>query len=423
MDKPLFVPMTMALPLVMTDEAAKRQGEVALNALWASRCKYRFTLGPKYLYLSPTDVITVGGKSMRITAIHYRGLMMEVTAESEDGGNYQSAAVADSLELAPPDLNIDTYMPSLLLLQLPTIEAGYQSSAGIYAALYGRPAQYRGGTVRKSTDGGATWADAAIFDSTTTARVGVCEAALGSGDPAILDYTRSLSVDFSAVEYAPASVTDAQLWAGGNLAAVGGAAGWEIVQFKTATQVSGYRYTLTGLRRGLYGTGWMVGAHAANESIVMLEGRPGLRRVGVTVNQAMLIQASTPYVIGSAQGLTPSGVSLEPYAPAGVNASRNSSRDLIIRWSRCDRMEFEDSDLSDYREECPQSEASESYEIEIRNAGDTAAVRTLTATTNTVTYTAANQTTDFGSIQNSIKVRVYQMSATAGRGYAAAATL
>ena len=89
-DKPLFVPMTMALPMVMTDEAAKRQGEVALNALWASRCKYRFTLGPKYLYLSPTDVITVGGKSMRITAIHYRGLMMEVTAESEDGGNYRA---------------------------------------------------------------------------------------------------------------------------------------------------------------------------------------------------------------------------------------------------------------------------------------------------------------------------------------------
>ena len=77
----------------------------------------------------------------------------------------------------------------------------------------------------------------------------------------------------------------------------------------------------------------------------MLEGRPGLRRVGVTVSQAMLIQASTPYVIGSAQGITPSGVSLEPYAPAGVNASRNSSRDLIIRWSRCDRMEFEDPDL------------------------------------------------------------------------------
>jgi hypothetical protein len=138
----------------------------------------------------------------------------------------------------------------------------------------------------------------------------------------------------------------------------------------------------------------------------------------------MLLQATTPYSFtGVAQGVTPSGVSLEPYAPAGVNASRNSSRDLIIRWSRRDRMQFDDPDFRDYQEECLLNEASESYEIEIRNAGDTAAVRTLTSTTNTVTYTAANQTTDFGSIQNSIKVRVYQMSATAGRGYAAAATL
>ena len=50
-------------------------------------------------------------------------------------------------------------------------------------------------------------------------------------------------------------------------------------------------------------------------------------------------------------------------------------------------------------------------------------VRTLTATTPTVVYTAAEQTADFGAAQPAYDIRVYQMSATYGRGTPRAATL
>jgi hypothetical protein len=40
-----------------------------------------------------------------------------------------------------------------------------------------------------------------------------------------------------------------------------------------------------------------------------------------------------------------------------------------------------------------------------------------------VTYTAAEQTADFGSPQPSVALKVYQISATVGRGWPAAATL
>jgi hypothetical protein len=43
-------------------------------------------------------------------------------------------------------------------------------------------------------------------------------------------------------------------------------------------------------------------------------------------------------------------------------------------------------------------------------------VRTVAAASPTVTYTAAQQTADFGSVQSAIAVRVYQLSATVGRG-------
>jgi hypothetical protein len=63
------------------------------------------------------------------------------------------------------------------------------------------------------------------------------------------------------------------------------------------------------------------------------------------------------------------------------------------------------------------------YEIDIRNAGDTATLRTSTVTAPTATYTAAEQTTDFGSPQGSIRVRVFQISETVGRGIMRSATL
>ena len=53
-----------------------------------------------------------------------------------------------------------------------------------------------------------------------------------------------------------------------------------------------------------------------------------------------------------------------------------------------------------------------------RSTSSTAAtsVRTLTATSPAATYTAAEQTADFGAPQSSISLRLYQLSATRGRG-------
>jgi hypothetical protein len=50
-------------------------------------------------------------------------------------------------------------------------------------------------------------------------------------------------------------------------------------------------------------------------------------------------------------------------------------------------------------------------------------VRTLTATAPSVLYAAADEIADFGVPQAHLSVRVAQLSATVGRGFAAAATL
>jgi hypothetical protein len=69
----------------------------------------------------------------------------------------------------------------------------------------------------------------------------------------------------------------------------------------------------------------------------------------------------------------------------------------------------------------PLSEETEAYEVEIFE-DDTYAtvVRTITGiTSQTTTYSAADQTTDFGSPQSTIYFRVYQRSAVVGRGHPA----
>jgi protein involved in polysaccharide export with SLBB domain len=73
--------------------------------------------------------------------------------------------------------------------------------------------------------------------------------------------------------------------------------------------------------------------------------------------------------------------------------------------------------LVDLTDSVPLAEETEAYEVDIRNAGDTATLRTFTGLTSpTVTYTAAQQTADGLTPGDPVRVHVFQMSALVGRG-------
>jgi hypothetical protein len=56
------------------------------------------------------------------------------------------------------------------------------------------------------------------------------------------------------------------------------------------------------------------------------------------------------------------------------------------------------------------------YEVDVLDGA--ALIRTIRSSVPTITYTAAEQTADFGSPQPTIHVRIHQISATWGRGTA-----
>ena len=86
---------------------------------------------------------------------------------------------------------------------------------------------------------------------------------------------------------------------------------------------------------------------------------------------------------------------------------------MLISWFRRTRIDGGWRDNVD----AGLGEASELYDVEIWNSGFTTLKRTFASlTVSTVSYSAANQTTDFGSVQSTVHARIYQISATIGRG-------
>ncbi len=103
------------------------------------------------------------------------------------------------------------------------------------------------------------------------------------------------------------------------------------------------------------------------------------------------------------------GEGLKPLSPAHVRGSRTAG-DLNLTWVRRTRIGGDTWDGIDV----PLGETEERYEIDILD-GSTVK-RTLTATSPGAVYTAAQQSADFGSPQSSVSLRIFQLSATRGRG-------
>ena len=300
-DKSAFLQKSSAIGIVLDDDHAKQQTEIILKQMWGGRHKYAFSTTYKYLKLSPGGVITVAGKAMRIADMADRGGVIDFVCDSEEAGIYTSTATADDLTIAVTDLTASAYIPSFILLDIPALDAD-APSAGLTAVMYGN-ASYQGGTIQKSVDGGVTWIDVVYFN-TTSAKVGTCTNTIGSAAPILLDTASTVTVDLSA---SVGTLTSAL-----QTAIIGSAAnGWEILQFTTATLVSGNTYTLTNFYRGLYGTEGEIGGHGAGETFVLVTIESGVDFIGAypsEIGSSYLFRAKNPSdAVGTAVSATIGG--------------------------------------------------------------------------------------------------------------------
>lgn len=413
-------PRQVELPIVLTADEAAQVADVLNAKEWTERVRFGpFSLPPTYANLEPTDVVTINHRNRawtaRLTRVEYLpDGRLTCEAVLTASAAYDSSASGSSPLVLGQSLVPLLGSSRVILLDIPRLDA-LQDNPGLTAVMYGFTANWPGGALVRSDDQGQTWQTLQGFESKanvfTVAETGATPTAYAIDAATVLTLTPAHD---SATVY---SITEAQLYTPQNIAAWGVDGRWEIVAFKTVIDNSG-TYTAKDFLRGLYGTEWAASQHAAGDYLVMLDtatarfiGLPttaiGVERLWRGVTQGFPV--STAADIAD----TYEANNLLPLAPVDLNGSRSQTTDdWTLTWQRRTRWPVELLSGSDV----PLGEASESYEIEIYDATFTALKRTLTATTNSVAYTSAQQIADHGSVQQTLYVKVRQVSAVVGGG-------
>ncbi len=405
---------TLDFPLVLSDQIAKNIADITLFSDWTGRTHYNFDIPIKYAQLDPADVITlvISGVAhrMRVTSTYIGSGIVRVAAVAEDISIYDFYNAAGGSNNILLNENIAIPQTKLELLDLPLFPSDDNDKAVLRLAGTGLASGWGGAVVYRSDDNGANYARFASLEN--PAVIGTASTILASAASCVFDEKNSVTVILLGTSQLQ-SVTELAVLNGANAALLGD----EIIQFKTATLVSEGKYTLSGLLRGRLGTQWAITSHVAGERFVLLDGALDKQVIASNIiglsRQYKAVSVGNSLASASAQNFTYNGVALKPYNPVQITGTRDISGNLTINWVRRTRGGGEWRDNVDV----PLNETSELYDVEVLNGA--AVVRSfLGLTSPTASYSAAQQTTDFGSVQSSVSVLVYQISGAVGRGYA-----
>lgn len=230
----------------------------------------------------------------------------------------------------------------------------------------------------------------------------------------VFDEENHLDVIISYGDPPTSAANDLAVLNGANMALWG----QELLQFRDVTSLGGNLYRLSHLLRGRFGTEVFMNSHSIGDQFILIDFDTA-KRVSMVDADINILKFYRGVTIGMllqsaiTRGFANTAAGLKPYAPCFVLGARDGSDNLTITWTRRARFGAEWLDGDDV----PLAEASEEYEVDILDSSGTV-VRTLDGlTTASASYTAAQQTTDFGSPQALISIVVYQISAIVGRGY------
>ena len=413
---------TFDLPLVLTETAARRFGETALHEEWIRRNRYRTSWPLIYLSIAPGDVgmVPVGGQTITVRVEEQlAGMLGHIESRMVAHDNSVYTQYVDGAE--PPDAeevteNGDFTIWVRDLNALRDIDADYPM---LYGAAARNQSGWPGFIIESeipmySALGGATDLP---FNCDRKAVLGETDSVLASGTPGLWDRTNT--VDVTLVQGTLSSATEAEVLNGANLCVIGD----EILQFATATLIGTNQYRLSVLLRGRRGTENYVGVHGTGEPFVLFDANA----IESFAFQYSMRDGESDFFMQTNGLLGPtvsSNIVTEvlacksrwPYSPMDVRGERDGSNNLTITWKRRSRKAAPGVLAIPALDE-----TSELYEIDVMNGA--VVVRTITATTATASYTALQQTGDFGSTQSSLTVRVYQVSPGWIRGHKREATI
>jgi hypothetical protein len=411
--------ISVDLPVVMAGAHAKAVADQAMFSGWVARTKTSFATSLEYLRLEATDVVTVDGHNVYITRRSLNGGVIEFEGEIDAGLAMIGGAVAGVGTGAPVQVINAVPASYLLMLDAPLLRDA-DNETGTYYAVYGASGGgvWRGAIVEASLSG-AAWSSVATVNAPGNS--------VGTATTALPDWAGGWVFDeISTVTVTMQSGTlesklRAEVLAGQNRALIGAHGRWEVIHYRTATLNIDGSYTLGGLLRGRYGSEWAMGAHAVGDRFIVAPSAAlpthdiDNADLGVAYQYRAVTLGGTR-ASATVAAFTVDGERLKPWSPVDLRHSR-SAGDLTLTWARRTRLSTRFTGGAGIN--VPLGESAEAYEVDIFDDGTyTTVVRAITGlATPTATYSAANQTTDFGSPQATVYVRIYQISAAVGRGH------
>ena len=418
---------TLDLPIVMDSTEGACTAQTLLYLYWLERHDVSIVLPPTYLHLEPGDVVTLatpeGNVQIRLTSIHYTADgRLECQAKYANPAIYTPTALGASGASTGASVIAAAGPSRYRLLDLPWMSSR-QDGPSLPVAMCGVRSGWPGGVLLQSLDAGTTWGTIQEFGA-PGATIGVTTSALGVVESRLVDAASTLSVTLISGDLF--DCTELAMFAGANHFAYGDDGRWEIIAARTCTPLGGGLYRLSNFLRGRFGTEWAMGLHALGDVLVLLDSDDvevvtlssadiGVERLyrGVTLDADIGSSAD--------RGFTYQGVNLTPLSPIALTGNRDpSTNDWSLSWVRRTRVDGEWRNSVDV----PLGESSESYAVEVYASGSYAAIkRTLSVSSPGATYTSADQVADFGSNQATLFLKIYQLSATVGRGYPLTASI
>ncbi|HTT97774.1 MAG TPA: glycoside hydrolase TIM-barrel-like domain-containing protein [Rhizomicrobium sp.] len=413
--------VSATLSLVLDQGQAIGIGQRLLMDAWTMRESATFALPPSALALDPTDevLLDAGGRTrrLRLTEIDDAGAR-KMQAVSTDPSIYDdivgpSRAPASSADFGFPGRAL------VVFLDLPLL-TGTEIPWAPTAAAFANP--WPGAELVLKSASDSNYA----LDTTLAIPAVIGETTSDFNTGPLWCWDEGNTLEIKLYNGACASRDDLSVLGGANVLCVQNADGdWEVLQYASATLVAPGRWRLTKLLRGQAGTeGAIRDPVASGARVVLIDGAQ--KQLALTQDQYALPfnylwgpqgkPISDPAYQGAA--LQFKGVGLRPLSPVQLSAVWQSG-DLVLNWIRRTRIGGDSWDQT----EVPLGEDFEKYDLEILDAsGDV--IRTETITSPSFTYTATAIATDFPSgLPSPFRFRVYQLSATYGRGEVAAAEI
>ncbi|WP_333710378.1 phage tail protein [Malikia spinosa] len=410
-------------PCALTNDEASTIVHRMLELAWMESITGSAKVTRDHIDLEPTDVIVLADAAESHTVIlrsvsESPGGMIELSFSRYAASLYSRTGTVDDMVYPAHGIpELGSTWP--LVLDIPYY--GDTDEGCVYAGAMDTLGASWYGSVFVSRDQ-VSWKTGGYILSPATLGYATTEAP--DALPCMWDVAGTVGLKLANSSASLSSKPDAAVRAGENLAAFGQPGRWEMIRFKTATLNVDGSYTLSNIARGEMGTEQHTAAHLAGDRFALINS--ALVKIPVPHDYAgsaltfRFVRSGQTFAEGTSVTITYRGEAMKPWPLAWVEGTRDGSNNLTVTWTRLSRV----GDEMPSGRAIALGEVSEKYDVVIYASDWTTIKRTVAGlSAPTFTYTAAEQTTDFGSPQPAVRIKIYQISDRVGRGQPRSATV